>query len=117
LLPTPVILAAMSDYLQITTTIDSAESAQKVARALVGQRLAACVQVAGPITSTYWWQGKIEESQEWICTAKTRKELYKRVEEAIRAVHPYDEPEIIAVPVVAGSQSYLDWIASETTTE
>jgi periplasmic divalent cation tolerance protein len=104
----------MSDFIQVTTAIDSEEGAQKIARTLVEKHLAACVHVAGPVTSTYWWQGKMEIEKEWTCAAKTRKELYGDVEEAIRAVHPYDEPEIIALPIVDGSQSYLAWIKAET---
>ncbi len=104
----------MSDFIQVSTAIDSEEGARKIAQALVEQRLAACVHVGGPVTSTYWWQGKMEVAQEWTCTAKTRRELYARVEQAIREVHPYEEPEIVALPIVAGSQSYLGWIANET---
>lgn len=105
----------MSDFIQVTTAIDSEEGAQKIAQTLVEQRLAACVHVAGPITSTYWWQGKMEVEKEWTCAAKTRQELYDAVEKAIREVHSYDEPEIVALPIVNGSRSYLDWIATETT--
>jgi periplasmic divalent cation tolerance protein len=104
----------MSDFIQITTAIDSEEAAQKIAQTLVGQRLAACVHVAGPITSTYWWQSKIEVEKEWTCAAKTRLELYDAVERAIRKVHSYDEPEIVALPIANGSRSYLDWVAAET---
>ncbi len=105
----------MHNFIQITTAIDSEEGAQKIAQMLVEKRLAACVHVVGPIMSTYWWQGKMETAQEWTCAAKTRAELYKEVEGAIRAVHPYDEPEIVALPIVDGSRSYLDWIRTETT--
>ncbi|HEU5382248.1 MAG TPA: divalent-cation tolerance protein CutA [Ktedonobacteraceae bacterium] len=105
----------MTEFIQVTTAIDSREGAQKIARMLVEQHLAACVHVAGPITSTYWWQGKMEIEEEWTCAAKTRKELYGKVEKAIREAHPYDEPEIVALPLVQGSQSYLDWIGAETT--
>lgn len=105
----------MADYIQVSTAIDSEEGAQKIAEALVSARLAACVHVAGPIKSTYWWQGQMERAQEWVCTAKTRQALYEEVEQAIRAVHPYEEPEIVAIPILTGSRSYLDWIAAETT--
>lgn len=105
----------MTEFIQVTTAIDSKEGAQKIAQILVERRLAACVHVSGPITSTYWWQGKIEIEEEWTCAAKTRKERYEDVEKAIREVHPYDEPEIVALLLVNGSQSYLDWIAAETT--
>ena len=71
-------------------------------------------QIVGPIRSTYRWQGKIESDEEWQCWCKTRGELYARVEEAIRALHPYEVPEILAVPVVAGSERYLAWLDAET---
>ena len=106
----------MSDFIQVTTAIDNEEGAQKIAQALVSQHLAACVHVAGPITSTYWWQGKMEVEREWTCAAKTRKELYDDVEKAIRENHSYEEPEIVALPIVQGSRSYLAWLAAETTT-
>lgn len=70
----------MTEYIEVHTTIDSREAAQKIADALVSQRLAACVQVSGPITSTYWWEGKMEQAQEWVCSAKTRRDLYPRLE-------------------------------------
>jgi len=105
----------MTDFIQIMTAIGSKQDAQKVANAIVGQRLAACVQVIGPITSTYWWQGAMETAEEWLCLIKTRQDLYERVEQAIRENHPYDEPEILALPVLAGSKTYLQWIVSETT--
>ena len=81
-------------YIQVMTTVDDAEGAQRIADALVGARLAACVQVLGPIASTYRWQGEINNAQEWLCLAKTRADLYPQVEAAIRAAHSYDVPEI-----------------------
>ena len=104
----------MTDVLEVRTTIDSAEAAQKIAEVLVSKRLAACVQVSGPITSIYWWQGKIEQAQEWLCTAKTRRELYPALEQAICEVHTYDEPEILASAIVEGSKGYLTWVEQET---
>ena len=104
----------MTGFIEVRTAIDSLEDAQKIAETVVKKRLAACVQISGPMTSTYWWQGKIEQAQEWLCTAKTRKDLYPELEQAIREVHTYDEPEILASEVVAGSQGYLDWLRRET---
>lgn len=104
----------MTDFIEVHTTIDSPEAAQKIADTLVGARLAACVQISGPVTSTYWWQGKMEQAQEWLCTAKTRRDLYSALEQAIRQVHTYDEPEILASEIVAGSKGYLDWVERET---
>jgi periplasmic divalent cation tolerance protein len=103
----------MTDYIQVMTTTGSRADAQKVARALVEARLAGCVQIVGPITSTYWWQGQVEAAEEYLCLAKSRADLFDRLAEAIRAVHPYDVPEILAIPVTAGSQSYLDWLDGE----
>jgi periplasmic divalent cation tolerance protein len=105
----------MPEFLEVHTTIDSKAGAQKIAGAIVSQRLAACVQVSGPITSIYWWQGKMEQAEEWLCTAKTRRDLYDKLEQAIRAVHSYDEPEILATLVAVGSKGYLEWIVRETT--
>jgi len=105
----------MTDFIQVTTTVDTKEGAQKIAELLVKKRLAACVQVSGPISSTYWWQGKLEVAEEWVCTAKTRKEFYSELEKALQTAHPYDVPEILALPIIDGSQSYLDWLLAETT--
>ena len=104
-------------YIQVMTTVDDAEGAQRIADALVGARLAACVQVLGPIASTYRWQGEINNAQEWLCLAKTRADLYPQVEAAIRAAHSYDVPEILALPVVAGSDAYLGWVDAEVKAE
>ena len=100
----------MTDYVQVLTTAGSEEEAQRLSSALVERRLAACVQVVGPVSSRYRWQGEIEEATEWQCVAKTEARLYPRVEAAIREVHSYDEPEILATPVVAGSAGYLKWV-------
>ena len=103
----------MSDAIQVVTTTAERADADRIARALVEQRLAACVQVSGPVTSSYWWNGKIETSTEWLCTAKTINGLYTDVEQAIRVLHPYNEPEILATPVVGVSRSYLKWLNAE----
>ncbi len=100
----------MPDYIQVITTVEHREDAQRIATALVEQRLAACVQVSGPVTSTYRWQGKIHSAQEWQCSIKTRRDRYPEVEQAIRKLHPYQVPEILALPVVAGGADYLAWL-------
>jgi periplasmic divalent cation tolerance protein len=104
----------MTEDIEVHTTIDSQAGAQKIANAVVSKRLAACVQVSGPITSTYRWQGKMEQAEEWVCTAKTRSELYSQLEQAIREAHTYDVPEILAVNIVAGNSDYLKWVSQET---
>lgn len=100
----------MTDCVQVLTTAGSEEEAGRIAERLVERRLAACVQVVGPIVSRYRWQGAVEEAREWQCLAKTTAAAYAAVEAAIREVHSYDEPEIIATPIVAGSPGYLAWI-------
>ncbi|HEX6689338.1 MAG TPA: divalent-cation tolerance protein CutA [Solirubrobacterales bacterium] len=100
----------MSEYLQVTTTTGSEEEAERIGAALVERRLAACVQIIGPIASHYRWQGEIERSSEWLCLAKTEAGRYPQLEAAIGELHSYDEPEIVATPIVAASQGYLEWI-------
>lgn len=100
----------MSEYIQINTTTDNKELALKIGDILVEQKLAACAQISGPIKSIYRWKGKIFNTQEWHCRIKTKKDLYHRVEEEIKALHPYEVPEIVVLPIIDGSQEYLDWI-------
>jgi len=103
-----------SAYIEIRTTTEKRADAERIASALVKKRLAACAQIVGPIKSTYWWKGKIETAREYMCVIKTRRSLYKKVEKAIKALHPYETPEIIALPIVAGSTAYLKWLCEET---
>ena len=89
-------------------------SAAKLAALLIEQRLAACVNVQAPCTSVYRWQGKVETATEVPIFIKTTRERYPALEAAIRAHHPYELPEIIAVPLVAGLPAYLEWVHTET---
>ncbi|MBP90638.1 MAG: cytochrome C biogenesis protein CcdA [Planctomycetaceae bacterium] len=104
----------MTDAIQVMTTVPDQADAKRIAASLVAKRLAACVQIRGPIESTYRWRGEVEKSQEWVCAIKTRSELFREVEQAIRDLHSYDEPEIIALPIVAGSEGYLAWLDKST---
>jgi periplasmic divalent cation tolerance protein len=103
----------MAEYIQVLTTVGSEEEAAKISAALLERRLAACVQTSGPILSRYRWQGKLEQEREWQCLAKTEACRYDEVEAAIRSLHSYEEPEILAIPVLAGSRGYLDWISAD----
>lgn len=105
----------MQEFILVQTSTDSKDAAQNLADVIVRGRLAACCWVSGPITSTYWWKGNLENAQEWVCSFKTHRGLYDKLEQAIKAVHSYEVPEIVATPIVAGSQSFLDWIVEETT--
>ena len=100
----------MNKYIQISTTTGNKKDAEIIARKLVESRLAACVQITGPIKSIYCWKDVIETEEEWLCLIKTVDALYKKIENAIRDIHPYEVPEIIAVPVFKGSSDYLSWI-------
>jgi len=100
----------MSPAIQIVTTTEKREDAEKIAGMLIDRRLAACVQVVGPVFSTYRWEANVESSQEWQCQIKTSAERYHDVEAVIRDHHPYKVPEIIAMPIVQGSQDYLAWL-------
>jgi len=103
----------METILVISNLPDQA-SAQKLAAVLIEQRLAACVNVQSPCTSVYRWQGKVETATEVPVFIKTTREHYPALETAIKANHPYELPEIIAVPLVAGLPAYLEWVRTET---
>lgn len=103
----------MTGYIQVLTAVETEDDAQRIVRVVVEKRLAACAHVVGPIASTYWWKGKVETTQEWLCVFKSKEAAYEALEREIRSNHPYEVPEILAVPVVAGSRSYLDWIETE----
>lgn len=100
----------MTGCCQVTTTLDSREAADRLASLLVEARLAACAQVTGPVASTYRWQGRTEHAAEWSCALKTTLARLPALEARIRAEHPYQVPEIVAVPIVAGDPAYLAWI-------
>ncbi|WP_244945275.1 divalent-cation tolerance protein CutA [Couchioplanes caeruleus] len=96
------------------TTIDSRGAADSLARQAVEARVAACAQVSGPVTSTYWWEGKVEAAEEWRITFKTTTARYAALERHIREHHSYDVPEILCSPVTAGNPEYLEWLDAET---
>jgi periplasmic divalent cation tolerance protein len=98
----------------VLTSLPDQETAQALARALLAGRLAACVNVGSSVESMYHWRGEIETAREVPVAIKTRALLYSRVEAAIVAAHPYELPEVVAVPITHGLAPYLDWIAAET---
>jgi periplasmic divalent cation tolerance protein len=103
----------MTAFIQIATTTSTKEEAQQIAHKLVELRLAACAQVTGPVTSVYRWEDKIEQAEEWLCTIKTRGSLFAKVAAAIREIHSYQCPEIVATPIVEASDDYLAWLDRE----
>ena len=100
----------MSQYQIVLTTLDSEDLARKISQALVENKLAACVQVIGPISSTYRWKGSVQSDSEWLCLIKTRQNLFTDVEKAIVEMHPYEVPEVVALPIEQGSEKYLGWM-------
>lgn len=100
----------MSDFLQVCTTVSTRGDAEALTTKLLESHLAACAHIVGPITSQYWWHGTLETATEWQCILKTAQHLYPSVEAHILSHHPYETPEIIAVPIVSGSNAYLRWI-------
>ncbi|MGQ0751315.1 MAG: divalent-cation tolerance protein CutA [Betaproteobacteria bacterium] len=103
-----------SDTLIVFTNLPDRGSALELARALVDKRLAACVNVLGEISSVYRWKGEIANETEVAVLIKTRAAAYGALEAGIKALHPYEVPEIVAVPVASGLPAYLDWVAAET---
>jgi periplasmic divalent cation tolerance protein len=103
----------MDTFLVISNLPDRA-SADKLARLLVDERLAACVNIQSPCRSVYRWKGKVEDAEEFTVLIKTTRARYPQLEAAIRKNHPYELPEIIAIPLAAGLPAYLAWVASET---
>ena len=98
------------EYIQVITTTDKKEDAEKITEILLNRRLAGCTQIIGPITSTYWWKGKIEKAREWLCIVKSTKNLFDDIKHSIREIHPYETPEIIVIPIVNGDNDYLKWL-------
>lgn len=100
----------MSGCCQVTTTLPDRATADQLGATLVQERLAACAQVVGPVSSTYRWQGRVERSEEWYCHLKTTRARLPAIERRVRELHPYELPELVAVPLVDGDQQYLQWI-------
>jgi len=103
----------VNEFIQVSTTIEKREDAEKIAQALIEGRLSACVQIVGPINSIYRWKGKVERTEEWLCLIKTERNLYKQVERTIVKLHPYETPELVATPIIIGSGDYLHWLREE----
>lgn len=103
----------MSETISISTATGDHTLAVRIATELVDRRLAACVQVSGPITSVYRWEGAVETAQEWLCTAKTTAGHWEAVERLIAELHPYDTPELVATPITHASAGYEAWLRGQ----
>ncbi|MGB2604931.1 MAG: divalent-cation tolerance protein CutA [Candidatus Sulfotelmatobacter sp.] len=107
----------MTDKRIVLITAGSEEEAQKIARALVERRLAACVNIIPQVVSIYRWQGKVEDDREWLLLVKTTAAAFKQVRRAIAELHSYDLPECICLTIEDGSANYLQWIAESVTAD
>jgi len=107
----------MGEFFQVQTTFGRREDADRCGATLVERGYAACAQVLGPLASTYRWRGQVETSEEWLCLIKTSRKHYRQVEQAIIELHPYETPQIIALPIAMGSAAYLAWVAEQTSSK
>jgi periplasmic divalent cation tolerance protein len=105
----------MPEFIVVYVTAGSPAEADRLARALVDERLAACVNRIAPVQSVYRWEGKLEQSEEQLLIIKTKRECFPALEKRVRELHNYAVPEIIALPIIDGSQDYLRWLNEQTT--
>lgn len=99
-------------YIVVMVTTANKEEAEKIACHLLNEKLIACANIIGPVSSLFWWAGKVESANEHILLMKSRIELFEKVSETVRALHSYKIPEIIALPIVKGSNAYMEWLES-----
>src|SRR5438309_6223536 len=104
----------MIDALLVITTLPNADAAAELAKNVVGERLAGCANIIPALRSIYRWQGKLQDENEVLVLFKTRQELFESLKARILELHPYEVPEVLAIPVEQGYQAYLDWLANET---
>ena len=107
----------MNEVLLVLTNLPDRAAAERIAHSLVTQGVAACVNVLAECASVYRWQGKVEHASEVTLLIKTSRAAYPQLESALRKLHPYELPEIIALPVSAGLPEYLNWVAQETSSK
>lgn len=103
-----------TDYQVVLCTVPDAKTGEQIGRALVGEALAACVNVVPGLSSIYRWKQDVMQDSECLLVIKTRDSLFEAVQKRIQALHPYELPEVVAVPIVAGSAAYLNWIDENT---
>jgi periplasmic divalent cation tolerance protein len=103
-----------TDCVVVLVTVGSPDEGERIATAVVSEQLAACVNVVGPIESIYRWDNQVQHDQEMLLVIKTRTALFEDLAARVRALHSYQTPEVIAVPIIAGSQAYLDWLRGST---
>ena len=101
-----------NSYIIVLVTASSKQQAENIAQQLLEQKLIACANIIGPVSSHFYWSGKIERAEEFLVLMKSRSDLFEKISEAVRKLHSYEVPEILALPVVAGSEAYLAWLGA-----
>lgn len=104
----------MANFLEVRVTAGTVDEASRISSSVVARRLAAAVQIVAPITSTYWWKGELHRREEWLLLMKTTSSRFEELAACVREIHSYEVPEIVAVPLVMGTDDYLEWIRQET---
>ena len=104
-------------YVVVVVTTSSREEANKIVNALLDEKLIACANVFGPVSSSFWWQGKIDKAEEYLVFMKTEAELFEKITSCIKRLHSYEVPEIIALPIVKGFKPYLEWTSNTLASE
>jgi periplasmic divalent cation tolerance protein len=99
-------------YILILVTTSSKKEAEKISQALLNQKLIACANIVGPVSSHFHWDGKVEQAEEFLVLMKSRLDLFDAISEQVKALHSYEVPEIVALPIVAGSKTYLEWLGT-----
>ena len=99
-------------YVIVIVTTSSKQEAEKIAQRLLDKRLIACANIIGPVSSLFCWSGKTERAEEYLMLLKSRKDLFEKLAETVKALHSYEVPEILVLPVVGGSEAYLVWLDS-----
>lgn len=99
-------------HIIVSMTTATREEAEKITRNLLAQKWIACANIVGPVSSLFWWKNKINQDNEFLVLMKTRSSLFEKLAAAIKQMHSYEVPEIIAVPITKGEQSYMDWLGS-----
>jgi periplasmic divalent cation tolerance protein len=102
----------VSSYVVVFMTASDKKEALKIVRRLLDERLIACANIVGPVSSLFWWEGKIDEASEFLVIMKSRKDLFKRLSERVKETHSYEVPEVLELPITEGLPSYLEWIGA-----